>query len=265
MTDEDLFVGALRRAVSTLEPPTARLVDAAVARGQRRRRVRRTVQAATGAVLLAAVVALALVLLPGVTSSPQQRRDMVGAPAATSHSPKPSRHSVVKPVVTPQSLLQQALAGLPRVGHTTHYTGRSMFGFVATEFIYNDGHGRAEVAVTLEYGAGVETVKQFMHDTHLLRQPRPDGSSLFVSRGYEYPGDPTRGAREWSVHLFRSDGVHVSITEWNSPQEKDVATTRKLPPFTIAQLSRWITHTHWQEAITVAQARRAASLFTPDH
>ena len=262
MSNDDLFAGALRRAVSTLEPPTERLVAGGLARGRRRRRIRHTVAVGTGAALLAAVVALGAVLLPGTTAAPRQR-SVAGAPHATSAPPSKPAHRVVLPALTPQALLQTALDGLPRAGRTTHYTGRSMSGFVGTEFVYDDGHGAAQVDVALEYGPGAETVKQFMHDTHRPRQPRPDGSSLVTIRRYEY-SHPDHGAKQWSVHLFRPDGAYVSITEWNSPQEKDAETTRSAPPFTIAELTRWIESTQWPTAISVEQAKHAAHLFTPD-
>jgi hypothetical protein len=262
MTDDDLLANALRRAVSTLEPPTTRLVDGAVTRGRHRRRVRRTLQAASGAVLLGAVAALALTLLPGGGSTPH-RPAVVGGPAPSATRPA-SPHAKVLPVITPQWLLRSALATLPRPGRTTHYTGRAFFGFVGTEFIYNDGHGAAEVAVALEYGPGVETAKQFCHDTHFACERRADGSTLATHRGHERPGSAKPGAREWTADLFRTDGLHISITEWNSAQEKDAAISRPTPPFTIAQLVRWIEHTDWQPAITPAQARVASGLFTPD-
>src|SRR5947209_709872 len=108
MNEDDLIAATLHRAVSTLEPPTARLVAGGIARGRRRRRVVIGAEVLTGAALVAGVLAMVAAFLPGSH----------GGATAAAGSLTPIGEAAVVPM-TPQALLQTALDTLPRPGSTT--------------------------------------------------------------------------------------------------------------------------------------------------
>jgi hypothetical protein len=249
MNDErmgTLLVEALR----TLPTPTEQIVSGAMARGRRRRRIVRIAESLTIAAVCAGVAGLVIALLP---------RDE-GSGSTTPPGGHDSSATTAPDVpITPQALLQTALDTLPRPGQTTRYAGESTPGFVSAQFDYDDGHGAAKVAVSMDYpplGAGLGSACEISDCT-----TRPDGSRLAVYQGNGRPGDPNLPGKDWQVSLLRTDGVVVSITEWNAAEEKASPTTRPEPPFTIAELTEWVGLPRWRVQISAEYASSTARLF----
>jgi hypothetical protein len=255
MDDDERFGAALHRAVSTLDAPTGRLVEGAIRRGRRRRRWVRGAEVLTGAAVLAGVATLVVALVGG--TSPGRKPN---GPVAVGGARTPARPAA--DLITPQALLQTALGLLPH-GTTSRYAGNYSAGDVNAQFLYNDGHGAAQVDVSLDYpplGGDLGGACQISTCTN-----RPDGSTLAVYQGNGHPGDTTLPGKDWEVSLRRADGVVVSVTEWNSAQEKGAPQTRPLPPFTITRLTAVVGSSQWQSHVSHERVAAAAHLFRPVH
>lgn len=265
MDDDDRISSVFHRAVATIDPPVERLVAGGIARGRRRLRLVRAAEVLSVVAIVVAVGALAVALIPGSAAHHVPRPPGHDRAAAT--PPGPTTSAAPPPTtvtMTPQALLQTTLDLLPRPGTTRNYAGRASDGFVATEFVYDDGHGPAQVDAAFEYGPTAETIDDVCTGGVLDCRSLPDGSRLGTYQGYEYPSDPSRGAREWSVWLGRPDGLLISFSEWNSAQEKDAPISRPAPPFTIAELTAMAGSPHYALTISPERAKAAASLFMPD-
>jgi hypothetical protein len=237
---EQQLPSLMQHAVDTLEPDPAPLVAGGLARGRRKRRQHQLTRAAEGLTVLAVVGGIAAIVvstLPG--RSPSTRAPAGAAPVAplgavSAPASVASSRATPTATLTPQQLQAIVVRLLPRPGTISHRTGNSEDGFVATEFVYDDGHGPAMVDVALSYpplGDGLGAGCQISVCT-----TNPDGSRTAVYQGNGHPGHPSIPGKDWEVSLQRTDGVVVDVTEWNSPQEKDGAITRAEPPFTIAEL-----------------------------
>jgi hypothetical protein len=251
--DDERIGTLLVDAVRTLPAPTEKIVSGAIERGRRRQRIVRIGETLSVVGVLAGVVGLVVALLPGNSASGTM------TPAGASPDPTPPSQPTV--TITPQALLQTALDTLPRPGDTSRYAGEFMGGFVGTQFVYDDGTGAAKVLVSLNYpplGDGLGAACQISVCT-----TRPDGSKLAVYQGNGHPGDPSIPGKDWEVTLLRTDGVAVSITEWNAAQEKGSPVTRTDPPFTVDELTTWVESDKWQAQISADEAQAAADLFQP--
>lgn len=258
MNEDDLIAATLHRAVSTLEPPTARLVAGGIARGRRRRRVVIGAEVLTGAALVAAVLAMVAVFLPGAPGG--------SGPAAASSAPSAESGTVP---TTPQALLQTALDTLPRSGTTTGYSGSAGTGSVSAEFTYDDGRGGAAVIVALQYPVPGASVKESSPIVPCAAGDEgcavlADGSHALIRQGHQYSDARQPNATEWSVDLVRADGVMISIFEYNAPQPKAAPISRAQPPFTTTQLVTWAASGAWQTAISRQRDLATGKLFQPN-
>jgi hypothetical protein len=259
--DDDAQVGTLLlQAVRTLDAPTERLVAGGLARGRRRVRLIRGAEAFTGLGVLAGVAALVVALLPsGDSTHGGAQPGAASPPVQASTTAAPARDTVL---MTPQALLQTALDTLPRAGTTSHYSGNSSPGQVGASFVYDDGHGPALVSVSLEFpllSDGLGAACQIS-----VCRTLADGSRLAVYQGNGHPGDPSIPGKDWEVILERvPGGTVISITEFNSAQEKSTNLTRPDPPFTVTELTNWTGNGRWQQRVSADFADAAAGLFTP--
>lgn len=254
---------AMHRAVDTLEPPTERLVAGAIVRGRRHRMRRRTAEAGSAAVVLGAAAAIAVALLPGGAHL-RAATQAAGSGSGSGSGPATSYAVPPPPVpMTPQALLQTALDSLPRPGTTSHYAGNSAIGLLGTQFVYDDGHGAALISVDMNYppaGAGLGDACQIS-----VCRTLADGAKIAVYQGNGHPGDPSIPGKDWQVTVLRTNGVAVSVTEWNSMQEKGGPQTRPLPPFTVDELEQWVGSGAFTTQVGASYAAAAAHLFTPTH
>ena len=262
----------MNRAVSTLDPHTGRLVAGGIARGKTRRR-RRYVGLGAEVVMSAAVLAaLVVVAMQFVTARPHGSATQPAlAPTSPTVPPPPKSTPVRAVAVTPQIAAQTLIDLVPRylgkVG-IDKLTGRSAPGQALTEVVIDDGHGAAQVDVAFSYPVNGQSSTTFVCDDPSADKSgcstTADGTKLWAQQGYEYPADPSRGAREWSVSVLRPNGLQVDLSEWNAPAEKDAPQTRPAPPLTIAQLTAIATSKQWRATVPATEAAKASKLFHPD-
>ena len=203
------------------------------------------------------------------------RSDTVSA-ALGSTEAATTAESVPTVTMTPQLLVRTAIDLLPRPGTTSRYYGHPAQGnSVGAQFVWNDGHGAAEILLDLYWPASGADLK----DSVQLDQPcdpgQPvdggsctvlaDGAHAMVAEAPEYPWDhQPYNALDRRVQLVRTDGVEVNIEEWNSSQEKDAPITRAQPPLTDAELIAMADSARWQPQVAKSSVAAAAGLFTPD-
>jgi hypothetical protein len=256
----------LNHAVATIEPRTGVLVSGATTRGRVLRRRRRIAQVGSGAALVGLIAGVAVAVWPssdGAAPSVSQHRAPAASKTVASKLPKPADDGTT--TITPQVLLQRTLALLPSDATTSTYTGRSFAGWVGAEFVYDDGAGAAQFDVSIGFVQdGISGEQKPCAspgvDCHLLG----DGSRLMVFQGPEFSqGHEPYDATEWSVDLVRTDGVEVSLSEWNSKQEKDGPITRANPPLTIDQLTAIARSPQLTPQVSSRTVANAAPLFHP--
>lgn len=218
-------------------------------------------RALAGMSILAAAGLTAVVVFVFAAAFPHHSAPSNPAAAAP---PLPIQTSIAVATTVPTS--PQLLAGtltdlLPRPGTITSRAGIARSGLVAANLVYNDGHGAAQISLSL--GAGVGTFcAQTPRPTSC--QILPDGTVLFVYQGSEYPARPQNpGATKWMVTVTRGDGVSVEISEWNAPTEKGTHASRAEPPLTIPELTRIARNPRISATADPAAVAAASSLFTP--
>jgi hypothetical protein len=260
----------LNRAVTTLEPRLDLLVSGGAERGRSLRRRRRIAQAGSGLALAALIATVAVAVWPstgtgGNRGAAAHRSSAVQPPPASSPT-RTAQRADDSVAMTPQLLLQRTLDLLPGKPATHTYTGRAFPGWVGAEFIYDDGNGAAQVDVSMGFTEdGVHAAQPPCQASDAGCSVLADGSHLQVFRGPEYSqGHLPYNATEWSIDLVRADGVEVSISEWNSAQEKDSPITRAEPPLSVAELTTIARSAEFSPQVSRADADKAANLFVPD-
>ena len=88
-----------------------------------------------------------------------------------------------------------------------------------------------------------------------------DGSTLAVYRGSYRPGDSTAEPKQWTVSLLRTDGVTVTLSEWNARTEKQATPTRPAPPVPVQAAERFVRDDAWQVHVPQSEIDADAGLF----
>lgn len=168
--------------------------------------------------------------------------------------------------VSPQVAVHTLITLLPRPVTSSQLAGRQRSDFAGGEVVVNDAHGASQMLIALTWPdpsrPGTETTG--------CGQPSPtcttlaNGTHIGSFQDYEYPSGRPRGAMEWSVTAYRKDKLQITVSEFNAPAAKDAKTTRRNPPFTIAELTTIATNPIWQHRVPTAQVKRYTKLFTPD-
>lgn len=223
--------------------------------------------AAAGASAAAVVTVTATM---AVLAAHQDSHNQAGAPApSTSLVSSPTNLAPAEVPITPQVAVQTLIDLLPRKGAVSHLFGGTTLGWAGGGFVYDDGHGAAQLTVGVTY--------PYRYNGSLQRRPagslcndqaikQSGDSCTTVSDGSQvasYQGNANipNGAKDWEVMLLRADGVEIDITEWNSPGEKGGVQTRSDPPFTITELTSIAHSDAWQASVSAAEAAHDASLF----
>lgn len=240
----------MRRATDGLEPDSTDLVRRGMERGKRLRR-RRTaglsIAATCGLVLTGAVAVAAQSIGPG-QADPQ----VAGTPgqSVVAPTPKPSAKAV-----TPKDTLATLRKVRPATVRLSEQRSWGVDGFTAASVTVDDGKGLAEVSAFVESGPVVENCPT--GDSRTC-QVLSDGSVLLtetMARVYR-PGHPNdRGVSYNSAQLHRPDGVQISLTSYNSQDEKDSPKTRQQPPFSAAQLTSMARSPLWKAAPAKQKAK----------
>lgn len=165
--------------------------------------------------------------------------------------------------ITPQIAVQTLVDILPASGNVSDFAGESLDGQVAGQLVFDDGHGRAEIdlSITLPSG-GVTGTCQSLPTSPCTRYGRLWTVQTTVGREFPNNGNRYNAA---TVHArgFRSDGLVIEVTEWNAPTEKDSAPSRDLPPFSLSQMESIVTSPKWSDTATMSAVRDANHLFVP--
>jgi hypothetical protein len=247
-----------------------RRIDAWVTTGvggpkPRRAQAGRWAAAASALAVAAATVTIA-VLVPH--SKPGSGPRPPSSAAVSSDTPTAASTVATVPI-TPQVAQRLLLDLLPRRGTVSGRSGAATPDGAVTELIFNDGHGAAEVGLTISYPVSGRSLTAWACTTAFGNTPpdtcttRPDGTQTYYVQGYEYP-DRRTDVLNWSVAALRPDGMQVQISEWNAAAEKATSVSRPQPPFTIAELLAVATNPAWTARVSETDAERDAGLFVPD-
>jgi hypothetical protein len=268
MNLDDELAELMHRAVDTLDPPTDRLVAGGVARGRTLRRRRYFTLAAEGAtcvLVLVAVTAMTVQLVTARTHGTSASAGVKPPPGTPTLMAAPPKGTVA---VTGQVMAQTLLDLLPaELGNVKviRMSGRSFTGFAAAEVVIDDGHGAAELAISMTYWTpnhrnivSAECSDSAVSADAVCRI-LSDGGLLSTSHG-----GASGSAARWQVQLGRTDNVQIELTEWNAPTEKDARPTRLSPPLTMSQMTTIVGSGRWQSHVSAALAASAASLFPTD-
>ncbi|MEV7670836.1 hypothetical protein [Streptomyces sp. NPDC088752] len=243
------------------------LVEGGLRRG-RRRLVRRRLAVAGSALALAALgvggVYGGLLFGPtgaadtaSVATAPKPT-STTGPPAGIAHLPVKELAAVLK-AHTP--------AGRWKIDDEDG-VGQSVLG------VYDDGHGKAAVSVSLarahgagEAGEGMVTCPDKAHapDVECTTEKLPGVGRLMLLQGYEYP-DRREETKNWRATLLTRTGFLVDVNEYNAPAEKGAPVSRENPPFTPAQLKALVTADAWRSLLAKLPEppRPTAPPSTPD-
>ena len=265
MNLDDELAELMHRAVDTLDPPTDRLVAGGVARGRTLRRRRYITLAAEGVacvLVLVAVAAMTVQLLTARThGTPASAGTKPSQATATPTAATPKGTVAVTGQVMAQTLLDLLPAELGNV-RVIRMAGRSFAGFAAAEVVIDDGHGAAELAISMTYRMPNHRniVSAECNDATLwgdvVCRILSDGGYLSTSHG-----GASGSTTKWQVQLGRTDNVQIELTEWNAPAEKDARPTRPNPPLTMSQMTTIVRNRQWQTHVSAVLAARASSLF----
>ncbi|MER7755510.1 hypothetical protein [Kitasatospora sp. NPDC097643] len=277
---EDDLLYAMTRTGEGFHAGQGDLVAGGYQRGRRRWRRRSAAAVVSGAAALA-LVGTGAVYLSGSGASPD-RVSAAAAPAAgaasgpatgTASAPTPAsgsaaatpatptaKASTAAPVITGDEMLTAFKALLPK-GEITQAKGRgtddSQAGgsFVGADLVFDDGQGKSLIQLGIQKNhKGQNQEPSCPSDFTSTRTDScsvttlPDGSKLWLNQGHEY-SDQRADTKEWSAGLTGPDGRYISVSEWNSPQEKGAPDSRPNPPLTLEQLKAIVTDKSWDRVV----------------
>lgn len=160
---------------------------------------------------------------------------------------------------TPQVVVQTLLDLIPRHGAVSDLSGVTIEDHPQAALVYDDGHGPARIAVSLDLpSAGLgpaqcrrgDSCQVLADGTVVSWQTQPDPAQQLVGQ-------------MWSANAVRPDGLGVTVTEFTSPVPKVGPVTRAQPPFTVDELKSIVASHRWQATVTTDVAQRDATLFVP--
>ncbi|MFE0600773.1 hypothetical protein ACFW2T_26320 [Streptomyces sp. NPDC058892] len=271
MSFEDDLGTALRQAGAGFTADGHALADAGEARG------RRLVARRRAAVAGGAVLALALTLIAtagasvggllggggGVDPGHAVARPMPeggsggsgGAPDGWAGKPRTGSGAVGAERMMAD--LEEALSGGGGALTATVARGTDSEGGAAVSGVYDDGRGKAAVALSLSRvdpgGSHADQLtrcgdRSIQGYDDCRTERLPDGSKLLVHKGYEY-ADRRVDTKCWRAVLVTPAGFLVEVSEWNAPAQKGAAVSRPAPPLDSARLKALVTSPVWHPAL----------------
>ncbi|MFD8707205.1 hypothetical protein ACFV1W_32230 [Kitasatospora sp. NPDC059648] len=270
---EDDLLYALTRTGEGFRPDQADqpgMVVGGYQRGRRRWRHRSAAAVVGGAAALA-LVGTGAVYLTG-SAPPSGAGTVAAAPTAstgvgTGLTPASAGAGTPTPTaaaaVTGDEVLSTFKALLPK-GGITEASGRGTDDpqtkgtFASAELVFDDGAGKSLLMV------GVQKHRPGQSQDRSCPELKPgeldacsvttlaDGSKLYLSEGYEYP-DHRADTKEWMASLTGPDGREITLSEWNSPQEKGAPDSRPNPPLTLDQLKAIVTDKSWDRIVAAVK------------
>ncbi|MER6976301.1 hypothetical protein [Streptomyces carpinensis] len=273
---EERFAGALRETGTAFATDQQELVARGETRG-RRLRLRRRAAVAGGVTAVVLVGLGGALVLPGGQDGGGRHRSVADGPSgrATSAAPGTAAPGSSVSSVSGDELVRTLEKLLPK-GHFSDAHGRGTDDSPFAQVVYDDGRGKAAVAVSLNrVPAGsqeaVQTTqcpdKVYIAYDSCTSGKLSDGSALMVLKGYEYPNKRS-GTKLWTAELVTPTGEHVSVQEWNAAAEKDAPVTREHPPLSATQLKTLVSAPEWRAAVgavPVDPRMTAVPSATPTH
>ncbi|WP_371481475.1 hypothetical protein [Kitasatospora sp. NBC_00315] len=266
-TFEDDLLYAISRTGDAFQAPQAPLLAGGLQRGRRRWRRRSAVAIAGGATALALIgtggVYLAGLGGPAAPAAPagsgaSGRGDASTGPTVT---PSAAASAPVAPVtpVSGDEMVALLKALLPKGGTSvldSRGTDGKPSGAAGADVVFDDGRGQAQIGVSVQRRSPEQLRREddkcpdqkFVPYDGCTSSTLPDGSTLTVLQGYEYP-DRRADTKDWTATLVRPDGGVVSVNEWNAPAEKGRPVSRPNPPLTVAQLTALVTDRSWDKVV----------------
>ncbi|MBM9504812.1 hypothetical protein [Actinacidiphila acididurans] len=174
--------------------------------------------------------------LASIATSPAWRRALGSIP-----TPAPETRHPVSPVAGPPAnrMRSALLALLPKSGTLSDLNA----GTSSAEVVYDDGHGKNEVAVTAQYNMGAmlhnDMTCAARHTTSCTAHQLPDGTEVLA-----YKTRSDSGTSVWTVDTLHPDGRRVSVTEANS-YSPDGPITRPHPALPLPQLTSIALSPQW--------------------
>ncbi|MFB4422766.1 hypothetical protein C5F59_016920 [Streptomyces sp. QL37] len=263
--DRDAFEGglgaAMKQTAAGFSVAGRPLVDGGVARGRRRAVLRR------GAVVTGSVAALAVIGLGGsyVTGDTGASQDggngaTVGAQAtekADRTEETSDSYSGPQVVETLEGLLPAGKFSKQTGSGTTGDGGRKGAQATYASVVYDDGHGKAALSVSL----GRQHPDQALPEGELSCPDKnltafeacsattlKDGSRLVLYKGWEYP-DRRAETKRWYADLLTPEGYRISVTEWNAAAEKGTPVSRPTPPLSLDRMKALVQAEEWRPII----------------
>ncbi|MEV5545526.1 hypothetical protein AB0L35_05195 [Streptomyces sp. NPDC052309] len=248
---EGRLTAALRDTGDRFDTDRAALVAGGQTRG-RRARMRRRAGVLGGAAGIALVGVGGALLLPAEDSSGPERSSV-----ASSTTARPSASSSPAPF-SDDDLLRELKKRLPE-GEFSEEGARGTADELGAfaHLVYDDGKGAAAIGISFaRVEPGSQQIREltecpdrtFVEYDDCSTSRLPDGSLLKLYQGYEYP-DRRVDTKFWSADLVTSKGQHVTLSEWNSPAQKDAPITRPNPPLSTAQLKEVVTAEVWRRVV----------------
>ncbi|MEU7060000.1 hypothetical protein [Streptomyces sp. NPDC046197] len=253
---EDRFATALRDAGGTFETDQQDLVAAGERRG-RRLRLRRRAALAGGVTSVALVGLGGALVLPGGHADGARQRTAAAGPTTPGTSTTPRTGATRDDVLR---ILEKALPPGRFSGEEGRGTETDLPPYALV--VYDDGKGKAAVAVTLDrFQPGGQHALQttqcpdkvFIAYDACTSTKLADGSSLVILKGYEYPNRRS-GTKLWTADLVTPAGEHIGVQEWNSAAEKDSPVTRAEPPLSAEQLTALVGSHEWRAVMDALPA-----------
>ncbi|MFE9704465.1 hypothetical protein [Streptomyces sp. NPDC005930] len=257
---EDRLSAALREAGDDFPADRAALVTAGRVRGRRALLRRRTA-------VVGGVAGVALAGVGGAFVLPVDDPG-TGRSTAASAGTASGTATAAGSAFTGDDLLRELKSLLPggTYGEESARGSDHQLG-PAAHLVYDDGDGAAAI------GLGFERVEPGSAEARELTtcpdpdvtqyddctsDRLPDGSLLKLYQGYEYP-DRRVETKRWTADLVTAEGQHVSVSEWNSPAEKDAPVSRAEPPLSTERLRTLVTAGVWREVVDAVPKSRKPS------
>ncbi|MFE6869462.1 hypothetical protein ACFVFS_23270 [Kitasatospora sp. NPDC057692] len=265
---EDDLLYALTRTGEGFRPGgPSELAAGGLARGRRRWR-RRSATAVVGGAAALALVGTGTVYLAGGAPAGTTVTAAAGSgtgsgSAAPTAAAAPSTPAAQAAPVSADEVLATFKALLPK-GEVTAASGRgtdpdgkpAAFAMPGAVLVLDDGKGKAQLGLSIaRLGEGdprrTENEcpdKKYVPYDACTTTTLPDGGTLTVFQGYEYP-DRRADTKRWYAKLTGKDGRLIELNEWNSPAEKGQPVSRPAPPLTPEQLTAVVTDKSWDRVV----------------
>ncbi|MFD8086358.1 hypothetical protein ACFV4F_32210 [Kitasatospora sp. NPDC059722] len=271
-TFEDDLLYAMSRTGEAFRTERAGLAAGGLDLGRRRWRRRSAAAVVSGAAALALVGTGAFYLSGATGGSPVAApAEAAAAPATSGAGAAPLTATPAAPAaatkaaapaapVTDKEMLAAFQALLPK-GEVTEAKGEGTEKSTTpyAQLVFDDGQGKSLMSVSVQkFYKGQEQQRTCPTDLRLANLDScsvttlPDGSTLMLSQGYEYP-DHRATTKEWWATVSRPDGGQVSFNEWNAAQEKGAPDSRPNPPITLEQAKAIVTDKVWDRAVAAVR------------